>query len=225
MTGPTPLPVSGAHNPATSPLTVVDHPLVAHKITMLRDVATDSQAFRNLCQEITLLTAYEALRDLPVEPVEVETPITTTVSPRLAGRAPAVVGILRAGLVMVEAILTLIPHGRVGHLGLFRDPDTHRPVQYYRKLPPEIEDREVILVDPMLATGGSVNHALDILDETGYRSIRLLSIIGCPEGVAAVHQKRPELPITLAALDDHLNDHAYIVPGLGDAGDRIYGTR
>ena len=211
--------------PPASNLTVVDHPLVDHKITMLRNVETDSQAFRTLCQEITLLIAYEALRDLPTRSVEVETPLTATTSPLLDGPAPAVVGILRAGLVMVEAILTLIPHARVGHLGLFRDPETHQPVEYYRRLPPEIDQREVILVDPMLATGGSVNHALDILDEAGYRSIRLLSIIGCPEGVAAVHGLRPDLSITLAALDERLNDHAYIVPGLGDAGDRIYGTK
>ncbi|MDH4077187.1 MAG: uracil phosphoribosyltransferase [Acidimicrobiia bacterium] len=206
-------------------LTVVDHPLVAHKITMLRNVNTSSESFRSLCTEITLLTAYEALRHLPVELVEVETPITTTRSPMLSGPAPAVVGILRAGLVMVEAILTLIPHARVGHLGLFRDPETHRPVEYYRKLPADIANREVLLVDPMLATGGSAVHALDILSELGCRPARLLSIIGCPEGVGAVHAAHPEVTVTLAALDEGLNDHAYIVPGLGDAGDRIYGTR
>ena len=210
-------------NPAK--LTVVDHPLVAHKITMLRNVETSSQDFRVLCQEVTLLTAYEALRHLPVESVSVKTPITSTQAPMLAGRAPAVVGILRAGLVMVEAILTLIPHAKVGHLGLYRDPDSHEPVEYYQKLPPEIGQREVLLVDPMLATGGSVNHALDILAEQGCEQLRLLSIIGCPEGVAAVQEAHPQVPITLAALDERLNDHAYIVPGLGDAGDRIYGTR
>jgi len=206
-------------------LTVVDHPLVAHKITMLRNVETDSNAFRSLCQEVTLLTAYEALRHLPVAPVTVETPITSTKSPMLAGPAPALVGILRAGLVMVEAVLTLIPHARVGHLGLYRDPESHLPVEYYRKLPPEIEKREVLLVDPMLATGGSVIHALDVLTEVGCDQVHLLSIIGCPEGVAAVHAAHPEVPITLAAIDERLNDHAYIVPGLGDAGDRIYGTQ
>ena len=206
-------------------LTVVDHPLVSHKITMLRNINTSSDSFRSLCTEITLLTAYEALRHLPVESVTVETPITTTQSPMLAGPAPAVVGILRAGLVMVEAILTLIPHARVGHLGLFRDPDTHKPVEYYRKLPPDIAEREVLLVDPMLATGGSAVHALNILRDLGCRPAKLLSIIGCPEGVAAVHGEHPDVAITLAALDERLNDHAYIVPGLGDAGDRIYGTR
>lgn len=209
----------------TAAVTVVDHPLVAHKVTMLRNVNTSSESFRSLCTEITLLTAYEALRHLSVEAVEVETPITTTRSPMLAGPAPAVVGILRAGLVMVEAILTLIPHARVGHLGLYRDPETHLPVEYYRKLPPDIAQREVLLVDPMLATGGSAVHALDVLTELGCPPPKLLSIIGCPEGVAAVNAAHPEVSITLAALDERLNDHAYIVPGLGDAGDRIYGTR
>jgi uracil phosphoribosyltransferase len=206
-------------------LTVVDHPLVAHKITMLRNEQTDSAAFRSLCGEITLLTAYEALRHLPTEPVSVKTPITTTESPMLAGPAPAIVGILRAGLVMVEAILTLIPHGRVGHLGLYRDPDTHAPVEYYKKLPENIEQREVLLVDPMLATGGSAIHALDVLADAGATDVHLLSIIGCPEGVAAVHERYPNTAITVAALDERLNEHAYIVPGLGDAGDRIYGTK
>ncbi len=209
----------------TGSLTVVDHPLVAHKITMLRNEATESSAFRSLCQEITLLTAYEALRHLPTKPVSVKTPITTTESPMLDGPAPAIVGILRAGLVMVEAILTLIPHGRVGHLGLYRDPETHTPVEYYKKLPENIDSREVLLVDPMLATGGSAVHALDVLAEAGATRVDLLSIIGCPEGVAAVHKRYPGTNIILAALDERLNENAYIVPGLGDAGDRIYGTK
>ena len=209
----------------TGRLTVVDHPLVHHKVTMLRDVNTGSHAFRALCQEITLLTAYEALRHLPVEPVTVETPITTAQAPMLAGPAPAVVGILRAGQIMVEAILTLIPQARVGHLGLYRDPESHEPVEYYRKLPPDIADREVLVVDPMLATGGSVIRAFDVLAEEGCHPSRLLSIIGCPEGGEAVHAAHPEVAITLAALDERLNEKAYIVPGLGDAGDRIYGTK
>lgn len=206
-------------------VTVVDHPLVAHKITMLRDESTDSGSFRSLCQEITLLTAYEALRYLPTEEISVRTPVAETRSPTLSGPAPAVVGILRAGLVMVEAILTLIPHGRVGHLGLYRDPETHEPVEYYKKLPDRIDEREVLLVDPMLATGGSTVHALNVLKEAGAREIRMLAIIGCPEGVAAVHAAHPDVHITLAALDERLNENAYIVPGLGDAGDRIYGTK
>lgn len=216
-------PATAAHN--SDRVTVVDHPLVAHKITMLRDETTPSSAFRLLCQEVTLLTAYEALRHLPVHQVPVKTPVAETESPVLSGLAPAIVGILRAGLVMVEAILTLIPHGRVGHLGLYRDPDTHQPVEYYRKLPENIHKREVLLVDPMLATGGSAVHALDVLIEAGATDIRMLSIIGCPEGIAAVHESHPDVHITLAALDPRLNDHAYIVPGLGDAGDRIYGTK
>ena len=231
MTGPENTPaVTGPENTAgqgegAGTLTVVDHPLVQHKVTMLRDERTESGPFRSLCHEITLLTAYEALRHLRVDPIEVTTPVTKTQSPLLSGPAPAVVGILRAGLVMVEAILTLIPHARVGHLGLYRDPETKEPVEYFRRLPPEIATREVLLVDPMLATGGSAVRALDVLTEMGCRSLRLLSIIGCPEGVEAVHAAHPGVDITLAALDERLNEHAYIVPGLGDAGDRIYGTK
>ncbi len=206
-------------------LTVVDHPLVTHKVTMLRSVNTGPGAFRMLCGEVTLLTAYEALRDLPVAPIEVETPITTTTGGELAGPTPAVVGILRAGLVMIEAILTLMPHARVGHVGLYRDPETKSPEEYFVKLPVDIDQREVILVDPMLATGGSAVHAIDVLKRAGVTRMRLLCIIGCPEGVEAVHSVHPEVPITLAALDDQLNANAYIVPGLGDAGDRIYGTK
>ena len=206
-------------------LTVVDHPLVAHKITLLRNVNTQAEQFRSLCQEVTLLTAYEALRDLPLTSVEVTTPLTTTQASALAGPAPAVVGILRAGLVMVEAILTLVPHAPVGHIGLYRDPVTTQPVQYYRKLPADIANRPVLVVDPMLATGGSAAHAISLLKEEGCRDVRLLSIIGCPEGVEVVAGAHPDVRIVLAALDEGLNDHAYIVPGLGDAGDRIYGTR
>ncbi len=209
----------------TTRLTVLAHPLVSHKMSLLRQVSTEPQMFRSLCNEITLLTAYEALRDLPTEPVTIETPITTTVAQQLTKPAPVVVGILRAGLVMVEAILTLVPHAAVGHLGMFRDPSTHQPVEYYNKLPVDVAEREVILVDPMLATGGSAVAALDALVAAGCTKIRLISIIGCPEGVAAVHNAHPDVPITLSALDERLNEHAYIVPGLGDAGDRIYGTK
>lgn len=209
---------------STTQLTVIDHPLVADKIARLRDVTTDSSRFRSLCQEVTVLTAYEALRDLPTVTARVTTPITTTDATVLAGRSPAVVGILRAGLIMVEAILSLLPEARVGHIGLYRDPTTHRPVEYYRKLPPDLDQREIILVDPMLATGGSAVAAIDHLKQAGATSIRLISIIGCPEGVAAVHAQHADVAITLAALDERLNENAYIVPGLGDAGDRIYGT-
>lgn len=209
---------------AARSLQVIDHPLVSDKISRLRAIDTDPAAFRALCQEITVLTAYEALRDLPTEASKVETPLTQADTTVLSGPEPAVVGILRAGLIMVEAILSLVPEARVGHIGLFRDPDTHQPVEYYRKLPPDIENREVILVDPMLATGGSAVAAISQLKEAGAGRLRLISIIGCPEGVAAVHATHPDVAITLAALDQRLDENAYIVPGLGDAGDRIYGT-
>ena len=206
-------------------VTVIDHPLVKHKVSLLRDKGTDVRDFRALCEEITMLMAYEALRDLPLEKTTVETPLAETDAWRLAGKKMAVVGILRAGLVMVDAILQLIPTARVGHIGLYRDPETVKPVEYYRKLPAGIADRDAVLVDPMLATGGSAAAAIGFLKDTGATRIRLLSLIGAPEGVAAVHDAHPEVPITLAALDSHLNEHAYIVPGLGDAGDRVYGTR
>jgi uracil phosphoribosyltransferase len=204
---------------------VVTHPLVQHKVTMLRDVGTSSGEFRRLCREITLLAAYEALADLRLVPVTVETPITTTTGHRLAGLPPAVVGILRAGLIMVDAVLQLLPHAPVGHLGMYRDPESHQPVDYYGKLPDRLEERAVLLVDPMLATGGSAVHAIDSVKAAGGTDLRLLCIIGCPEGVAAVHDAHPDVTITLAAMDEHLDRHAYIVPGLGDAGDRIFGTR
>ncbi|MDA3039427.1 MAG: uracil phosphoribosyltransferase [Actinomycetota bacterium] len=213
-----------ANGTVTEQLTVIDHPLVADKIARLRDISTDSSRFRSLCQEVTVLTAYEALRDLPTITEQVTTPITTTDATVLAGRSPAVVGILRAGLIMVEAILSLLPEARVGHIGLYRDPTTHLPVEYYCKLPPDLDEREIILVDPMLATGGSAVAAIDRLKAAGATSVRLLSIIGCPEGVAAVYARHGDVAVTLAALDERLNEHAYIVPGLGDAGDRIYGT-
>ena len=213
-----------ANGTVTEQLTVIDHPLVADKIARLRDISTDSSRFRSLCQEVTVLTAYEALRDLPTITEQVTTPITTTDATVLAGRSPAVVGILRAGLIMVEAILSLLPEARVGHIGLYRDPTTHLPVEYYCKLPPDLDEREIILVDPMLATGGSAVAAIDRLKAAGATSVRLLSIIGCPEGVAAVYARHGDVAVPLAALDERLNEHAYIVPGLGDAGDRIYGT-
>ncbi len=211
-------------SPAPS-LTVIRHPLVDHKITLLRDVDTSSSEFRALCQEITLLTAYEALRDLPTESRRVTTPITVTDGRQLAGNTPVIVGILRAGLIMVDAMLTLLPTARVGHVGLFRDPETHRPVEYYNKLPTDIAERTVILVDPMLATGGSAVAAIDHLKSAGVTEVLMISIIGCPEGVKVVHDAHPDVAITLAALDQRLDENAYIVPGLGDAGDRIYGTK
>jgi uracil phosphoribosyltransferase len=203
---------------------VVDHPLVRHKLSILRDRTTPHGEFRRLAREITLLAAYEATADLPTEPVDVETPVAVAHTERLRPPQPAVVGILRAGLIMVDAVLELIPHAAVGHLGMYRDPRSKVPVDYYAKLPDRIDERAVLVVDPMLATGGSAAHALDQLVEAGADDIRLLCIVGCPEGVSVVHEAHPEVPIFLAALDERLNDDAYIVPGLGDAGDRIFGT-
>jgi uracil phosphoribosyltransferase len=206
-------------------LNVVRHPLVQHKLRLLRDRTTTSDEFRRLCREITLLAAYEALADLPVEDTTVETPLTTTTARRLVDPEPAVVGVLRAGLVMVDAVLDLVPQAAVGHLGMYRDHDTHEPVDYYAKLPDRMDRRAAVVVDPMLATGGSAAHALALVKAAGCTDVRLLCIIGCPEGVEVVHSAHPDVPITLAALDERLDDDAYIVPGLGDAGDRIFGTR
>jgi uracil phosphoribosyltransferase len=204
---------------------VVDHPLVQHKLALLRERSTSVRDFRALAREITLLLAYEALRDLPLVERTVTTPLAEMTAHRLAGKKMAVVGVLRAGLSMVDAILELVPSARVGHIGLYRDPTTHLPVEYYKKLPAEIRDREVLVVDPMLATGGSAVATLDILRAEGVARPRLVCLIAAPEGVAAVHESHPGVPITLAALDSHLDGHAYIVPGLGDAGDRLYGTK
>lgn len=206
-------------------VTVVIHPLVQHKLHLLRDASTPTPEFRRLCHELTLLCAYEALGDLPLEPVTVHTPLATTTGHRLPAPGPAVVGILRAGLVMVDAVLELVPSAVVGHLGMYRDHLSHRPVDYYAKLPDRMPERPVLVVDPMLATGGSAVHALDVLRTAGCRDVRLLCLVGSPEGVAEVRRHHPDVPLTLAALDEGLDEHAYILPGLGDAGDRIFGTR
>jgi len=203
---------------------VIDHPLVQHKLSILRERGTSHGEFRRLAREITMLAAYEATADLPLEAVTVRTPLAETSARRLCSPEVAVVGILRAGLVMVEAVLELIPDAAVGHLGMFRDPATHEPVDYYAKLPDRLGERAVLLVDPMLATGGSATHALAQLEAAGATDIRLLCIVGCPEGVSVVRAAHPGVPIFLAALDERLDDNAYIVPGLGDAGDRIFGT-
>jgi uracil phosphoribosyltransferase len=203
---------------------VIDHPLVQHKMSLLRDVGTPHGDFRRLSREITVLAAYEATADLGLEETTVTTPLAEMTAMRLRGPEPAVVAILRAGLIMSEATLELIPHAAVGHIGMYRDPTTHQPVDYYAKLPDRLGERAVLLVDPMLATGGSAVNAIDKVKGAGGVDIRLLCIVGCPEGVEAVHAAHPDVPIFLAAMDDHLNDHDYIVPGLGDAGDRIYGT-
>lgn len=206
-------------------LTVVTHPLVQHKLHLLRDRRTSSGDFRRLAHELTLLCAYEALRDLELSPVTVETPLATMTAQRLRDPEPAVVGILRAGLVMVEAVLQLMPSAVVGHLGMYRDHDTHRPVDYLVRLPDRMAERPTVLVDPMLATGGSAAHALDLLADVGCGDVRLLGLVGSPQGVQAVRDRHPEVPVTLAALDEGLDADAYILPGLGDAGDRLFGTR
>lgn len=207
------------------PVTVIDHPLIQHKLSLLRDRETTVRDFRALCTEITMLMAFEAMRDLPLEDAVVDTPVAPARVKRLAGKKLALVGILRAGLVMVDGILGLVPGARVGHIGLYRDPATLRPVEYYCKLPGDIADRSVFLLDPMLATGGSAAKAVEVLKDHGARAIKLLCIIGAPEGIEAVTSAHPELEVILAARDERLNDHGYIVPGLGDAGDRIYGTK
>jgi uracil phosphoribosyltransferase len=207
------------------PLTLVDHPLVQHKLSVLRDQRTTVRDFRALCTEISALMAYEAMRDLPLEDVTVETPVAVATARRLAGKKLAVVAILRAGLIMADGILGLVPSARVGHIGLYRDEATLKPVQYFVKLPSDIADRDVFVLDPMLATGGSAVAALTLLRERGVAHPRLLCILGAPEGVAAVQAAHPDVEIILAALDERLDGRGFIVPGLGDAGDRIYGTR
>ncbi|MER3451690.1 MAG: uracil phosphoribosyltransferase [Thermus sp.] len=206
-------------------ITLVDHPLVQHKLAHIRDKSTGSKDFRELMSEVSLLMAYEAMRDLELEEKEVETPLAKAKVRVLSGKKLALVAILRAGLVMVEGILKLVPAARVGHIGLYRDPETLSPVQYYAKLPSDIAERRVFLLDPMLATGGSASHALSLLKEKGARNVKLMSIIAAPEGLERIARDHPAVEVVVAAVDERLNDHGYIVPGLGDAGDRIYGTR
>lgn len=203
----------------------MDHPLIQHKVSILRDKDTNVRDFRALCTEITMFLAFEAMRDLPLEEVEVETPLEVARVKKLSGKKLAIVAILRAGLIMADGILHLVPSARVGHLGMYRDHDTLQPVEYFKKLPNDIAERDVFVLDPMLATGGSAVAALDVLKAEGVENPKLLCIIGAPEGVKAVHNKHPDVPIVLAALDSHLNELGYIMPGLGDAGDRIYGTK
>lgn len=204
---------------------VIDHPLVQHKLTMLRDARTGPKDFRDLMEEIAMLMAYEVTRDLVTEPVQVTTPVATTQGRMVSGKKLAVVAILRAGLGMVGGVLRLIPTAKVGHFGVYRDPETLQPVKYYQKLPQDIDERDIIVIDPMLATGGSAAAALAFLKERGGNSLKLLSLVAAPEGIERVHRDHPEVPIFVAAVDERLNEHAYIVPGLGDAGDRLYGTR
>ena len=204
---------------------VFDHPLIQHKLSILRDEKTSVKEFRELISEIAMLMCYEATRDLPLEEVDVKTPVAMAKCRRIAGKKLAIVPILRAGLGMVDGMVSMMPNVKVGHIGLFRDPETKLPVKYYFKMPADIAERDVIVVDPMLATGGSASAAIDFLKESGVKHIKLMSIIGAPEGVAKMQEDHPDVDIFVAALDDHLNSNAYIVPGLGDAGDRIFGTK
>ena len=208
-----------------SKVIVTDHPLIQHKLTLMRKVTTGSKDFRELLTEISMLMGYEVTRNLPLEETEIETPIVKTKSKVIAGKKLGIVPILRAGLGMVEGFVTLVPSARVGHVGLYRDPETLKPVEYYCKLPQDIEEREMIIVDPMLATGGSSAAAIQMLKDKGVKNIHLMVIIAAPEGVKKMQEAHPDVDIYIGALDDHLNEHGYIVPGLGDAGDRIFGTK
>ena len=204
---------------------VLNHPLIQHKLAILRSKDTSVKEFRELVGEIAGLMCYEATRNLPLMEVEVETPITTAKCKMLAGKKLAIVPVLRAGLGMVDNMVALIPSAKIGHIGLYRDPGSHKPVEYYCKLPEDIESRQVFVVDPMLATGGSAVAAINFLKQHGCKNIIMMNIIGAPEGVAAVQKAHPDVEIYLAALDEKLNENAYIVPGLGDAGDRMFGTK
>lgn len=206
-------------------LTVIDHPLVQHKLHILRDENTSTKQFRELVSELAIFEGYEAMRDFPLEDVEVKTPLETTVCKRIAGKKVAIIPILRAGLGMVDGILSLVPSARVGHVGMYRDPETHEPHQYYCKFPQDIENRTCLIVDPMLATGGSLTAAIQFLREAGVKDVRALTLVSAPEGVKAVLDFDPEVRLYTCALDRQLNENAYILPGLGDAGDRIYGTK
>ena len=208
-----------------SQLHVLDHPLIQHKLAILRNEKTGVKEFRELISEIAGLMCYEATRNLPTEEVNVQTPVAVAKCRMLSGKKLAIVPVLRAGLGMVDSMVDLIPSAKLGHIGLYRDPETHMPVEYYCKLPDDIQNRQVFVVDPMLATGGSAVAAIDFLKAKGCKQIIMMNIIGCPEGVRTVQEAHPDVDIYLAALDERLNDHAYIIPGLGDAGDRIFGTK
>ena len=208
-----------------SQLHVINHPMIQHKLSIMRDKETGSKDFRQLLKEISLLMGYEVTRDIPLEEIDIETPICKMKSLTVAGRKLAIVPILRAGMGMVEGLHTLVPVAKVGHIGLYRNEQTHEPVVYYCKLPEDIQDRLVIVTDPMLETGGSSCDALTMLKERGCNNIRLMCLVAAPEGIARVQKEHPDVDIYVAAIDDHLNADAYIVPGLGDAGDRIFGTK
>jgi uracil phosphoribosyltransferase len=209
----------------TEHLTIVNHPLVSHKLTLMREADTSTKSFRQLLREISLLLAYEVTRGMPMTTKRIETPLCEMDAPTIEGKKLALVSILRAGNGLLDGILELIPNARVGFIGLYRDPETLQPVQYYFKVPDALEDRLTIVVDPMLATGNSSVAAIDLLKKAGANNIRFLCLLAAPEGVARMKEAHPDVPIVTAALDDHLNDHGYIVPGLGDAGDRMFGTK
>ncbi|KAB3530887.1 uracil phosphoribosyltransferase [Alkaliphilus serpentinus] len=204
---------------------VIDHPLIQHKLTLIRDKNTGSKDFREIVKEMSMLIGYEITRDLPLQEVEIETPLCVTKSKSIAGKKLGLVPILRAGLGMVDGILQLIPAAKVGHVGLYRDPETLEPVEYYCKLPTDVEERDLIVLDPMLATGGSAIAAIGFLKDKGVTNIKLACIIASPEGIKAFHDAHDDVDIYVASVDEKLNDHAYIVPGLGDAGDRLFGTK
>jgi uracil phosphoribosyltransferase len=204
---------------------ICDHPLIQHKLTYIRDKNTTTKDFRELVDEVATLMAYEITRNIPLETTVVETPVAKTESKIIAGRMLGLIPILRAGLGMVDGILKLLPAAKVGHIGLYRDPDTMQPVEYYVKLPYDVTERELIVIDPMLATGGSANAAIEMLKKRGCTQIKLMCLISAPEGIQAVQETHPDVDIYVAAIDDHLNEHGYIVPGLGDAGDRLFGTK
>ncbi len=204
---------------------VFDHPLIQHKLTFIRDENTGAKEFRELVEEVAMLMAYEVTRDLPLQEVEVTTPVSPAKCKIIAGRKVGLVPILRAGLGMVNGMLRLIPAAKVGHVGLYRDPETLKPVEYYCKLPTDVTERDLIVLDPMLATGGSAAAAIGFLKDRGVKNIKLVCLIAAPEGIKSVQQQHPDVDIFTAAVDSHLNDHCYIVPGLGDAGDRLFGTK
>ena len=204
---------------------VMTHPLIQHKVTLIRNVETGSKDFRELLEEITLLMGYEITRDLPLEDVEVQTPLVKAIGKQIAGKKLGIIPILRAGLGMGNGLLELMPMAKVGHVGLYRDPETLKPVEYYCKLPSDLSERRIIVTDPMLATGGSASAAITLLKEKGARDIQLMCLVAAPQGVEAVNKEHPDVRIYVAALDEDLNEHGYILPGLGDAGDRIFGTK
>ena len=204
---------------------VFDHPLIQHKLTYIRDKNTGTKEFRELVDEVATLMAFEITRDMPLEEIEVETPVTTAKTKVLSGKKLAIVPILRAGIGMVDGVLKLIPAAKVGHIGLYRDPATLKPVEYYAKLPADVEERDFIIVDPMLATGGSAVEAINSLKKRGAKNIKFMCLIAAPEGVKVIQEEHPDVDIYIASLDEKLDDHGYIVPGLGDAGDRLFGTK